>query len=62
MPPIDTDPGKKKEEAVAELAAFLAERTRLATIDPSAAPSIADRLYAAGWRRIRRPGGHPIGG
>lgn len=62
MTPADTDPGRKKEEAIAELAAFLAERTRLATIAPAAADSIAARLYDAGWRRIRRPDGHPIGG
>lgn len=55
------DPGKQHEAAIEELAEFLAQRTRLATIDPSAAASIAARLYQAGWRRIRRPDGTPIG-
>ena len=58
---MNVDPGQKKEEAITELEKFLAERTRLATIDPSAAQSIATRLYDAGWRRVRRPDGHPIG-
>jgi hypothetical protein len=55
------DPGKRQEEAIAELTVFLAERTRLAVIDPLAARSIAVRLYQAGWRRVRRPDGTPVG-
>lgn len=45
------NPVKTRSEAITELAAFLAGRTRLATIDPSAARSIAAEVYDGGWRR-----------
>lgn len=40
-----------REHEVDELAKFLAEQTRLATIAPSQAGVIAERLIEAGWRR-----------